>query len=288
MDSLELEQALAECRQVMKEAGASEAQALQDAKALTGMMQAISGVNKDAVSSLLAATKEALSLRVASRVAYRDAKASLYELVAYPAFQRDSATVMQAYCLAVGVSVGKYSSGEFARWMKAKVKLVRKVRCDVWRDSGLTLAHTNRYKSLRYLIRGLKVARNRATMQECAPVDHALWQWVNKAKREGASLSNVVCNLGWHEELEKLYGRAYVMHAACGSVATSKEEKAKRKAYYDASLQPYADHDSTLMQAYCHDETGRAVIAPFPKRPVVSVKNSKRRASLAPCIEQAP
>ena len=65
-------------------------------------------------------------------------------------------------------------------------------------------------------------------------------------------------------------------------------EKAKAKAYYDASLHPYADTDSTLAQAYCHDETGRAVIAPFPKRPVVSVKNSKRRATLAPCLTVNP
>ena len=284
MDSLELEQALAECRQAMKEAGASESQALQDAKALTGMMQAISGVNKDAMSSLLYATKEALSLRVSSRLAYKDAKTELYNLVAYPAYQRDSATVMQAYCLAVGVSVGKYSIGDFARWLKAKVKLVRKVRSKIWNESGLTLAHANKYKSLRYLVKGLKIARDRATIQECTPVDHALWAWVSRAKREGASLSTGVCQLGGYEELEKLYGHAYVMHASVGSVATSKGEKAKAKAHYDASLHPYADHDSTLMQAYCHDETGARVIAPFAKRPAIAKKNSKRRATLAPCI----
>ena len=285
MDSLELEQALAECRQAMKEAGASESQALQDAKALTVMMQALSGVNKDAIGSLLSATKEALNLRVSSMVAYKDAKNELYELVGYPAFQRDSATVMRAYCLAVGVSVGKYSSGDFARWLKAKVKLVRKVRSKLWKDSGITLAHANRYKSLRFLVRGLKLARNRASIVECTPVDHALWAWVSRAKREGASLSTGVCQLGQHEELEKLYGHAYVMHASTGSIATSKGEKAKGKAPYAQELHPYADTDSTLAQAYVHDETGAKVIAAFPKSPVVSVRHSKRRATLAPCLE---
>ena len=288
MDSLELEQALAECRQAMQEAGASEAQALQDAKALAGMMQALSGVNKDAMGSLLSATKEALSLRVASKAAYDAAKAALYELVAYPAYQRDSATVMQAYCLAIGVSVGKYSSGEFARWMKAKVKLVRKVRSKLWKDSGITLAHANRYRSLRYLVRGLKVARDRATMQECSKVDHALWAWVCRAKRHGASLSNVVCNLGKHESLAAMFGHAYVMHSSVGSEAVSKGEKAKHKAHYAQELHPYADTDSTIMQAYVHDETGRAVIAPFPKRPTIAKRNSKRRASLAPCLNIVP
>ena len=284
MDSLELEQSLAECYQVMKEAGASEAQALIDAKALTGMMQAISGVNKNAMGSLLSATKEALSLRVSSRLAYKEAKDELYRLVAYPTFARDSATVMQAYCLAVGVSVGKYPMGDFARWMKAKVKLVRRIRCAIWKDSGLTLAHSNKYKSLRFLVKGLKIARNRATVQEYSPVDHELWAWVNKAKREGASLSTGVCQLGQHASLAAMFGHAYVMHAACGNVAVSKGEKAKSKAYYDASLHPYADTDSTLMQAYCHDETGAKVIAAFPKRPTIAKKNSKRRAILEPCL----
>ena len=285
MDSLELDQAIAECYQVMREAGASESQALTDAKALVSMAQSLSGVNKDAMGSLLSATKEALSLRVFSMVAYKEAKNELYELVGYPAFQRDSATVMQAYCLAVGVSVGKYSSGDFARWMKAKVKLVRRIRCAIWKDSGLTLAHTNRYRSLRYLVKGLKIARERALVMECTPVDHALWSWVNRAKKEGVSLSTGVCQLGQHESLAAMFSHAYVMHSSVGSIAVSKGEKAKSKAYYDASLHPYADTDSTLMQAYCHDETGRAVIAPFPKRPVVSVKNSKRRATLSPCLE---
>ena len=288
MDSLELEQAITECYQVMKEAGASESQALIDAKALTGMMQSISGVNKNAMGSLLSATKEALSLRVASRLAYKEAKDELYRLVAYPTFARDSATVMQAYCLAIGVSVGKYSSGDFARWMKAKVKLVRKVRSGLWAESGLTLAHANKYKSLRYLVKGLKIARNRASMKECSEVDHELWAWVSRAKREGASLSTGVCQLGGYESLAAMFSHAYVMHASVGTIAVSKGEKAKAKAPYAQELHPYADTDSTLMQAYCHDETGRAVIAPFPKRPTIAKKNSKRRATLAPCIGVAP
>ena len=112
------------------------------------------------------------------------------------------------------------------------------------------------------------------------PVD--VWQWVNRVSREFRSSGMVspvcvaACPMGGSEALAAIYGRAHVIHAALVSVATSKAEKAKQLAgHYESA---YADHDSSIAQAYVHDETGKRLLAPFPKRPVVSVKNSKKRA----------
>ena len=91
--------------------------------------------------------------------------------------------------------------------------------------------------------------------------------------------------LGNVEELRVAFGRARVLHNAVGSVATNKGEKAKAKVYYEHDLHPFADHGHTMAQAYVHDENGVRVIAPFPKRPVVAIKGSKKRAGLAPCID---
>lgn len=213
-------------------------------------------------------------------------KASLLQGLHYVAVANDA--MHKRYCRAVEVSIGKRSIGNLKRWLTTQYALLNKLACpasiamDVEAGKVSSLGAGMLLAMRKAELAHLDVVESRATMQECAPVDHALWQWVNKAKREGASLSNVVCNLGGHESLAAMFSHAYVMHAACGSVATSKGEKAKGKAYYSQELHPYADHDSTLMQAYVHDETGRAVIAAFPKSPVVSVKNSKRRAALAP------
>ena len=216
-------------------------------------------------------------------------KASLLQGLHYVAVANDA--MHKRYCRAVEVSIGKRSIGTLKRWLTTQYALLDKL------TNAATLASevaAGKVSSLgapmllamrRAELAHLDVVEARASMKECTPVDHELWAWVSRVKREGVSLSTGVCQLGQHEELEKLYGHAYVMHSSVGSVAVSKGEKAKAKAHYDASLHPYADTDSTLMQAYCHDETGRAVIAPFPKRPVVSVRNSKRRATLAPCLE---
>ncbi len=201
------------------------------------------------------------------------------------------AAMHKRYCRAVEVSIGKSSMGTLKRWLTTQYALLDKltnaatlaseVQAGKVSSVGAPMLLAMRRAELAHL----DVVEARASIVECTHVDHALWAWVSKAKREGASLSTGVCQLGGYESLAAMFSHAYVMHSSVGSIATSKGEKAKHKAYYDASLHPYADHDSTLAQAYCHDETGRAVIAPFPKRPTIAKRNSKRRASLAPCLE---
>lgn len=205
-----------------------------------------------------------------------------------------NAAMHRRYCRGIEVSIGKRSLGKLKRWLTTQYALLNKLACpasiamDVEAGKVSSLGVGMLLSMRRAELAHLDVVEARATMQECTPVDHALWQWVNKAKREGASLSTGICQLGGYESLAAMFSHAYVMHASVGSVATSKGEKAKHKAYYSQELHPYADQDSTLMQAYCHDETGAKVIAAFPKRPVVSVRHSKRRASLAPVINITP
>ena len=94
-----------------------------------------------------------------------------------------------------------------------------------------------------------------------------------------------MCQLGQGESLQAMYGHAYVMHASLGSEAISQGEKAKVKVAYPHDAHPYADQDSTIAQSYVHDDTGRAVIAAFPKRPVIQRKHCRKRATLAPYIQ---
>ena len=215
-------------------------------------------------------------------------KAALLQGLHYVSVANDA--MHKRYCRAVEVSIGKRSIGNLKRWLTTQYALLDKL------TNAATLASevaAGKVSSLgagmllsmrRAELAHLDIVEARATMQVGTKVDHELWAWVNKAKREGASLSVAVCQLGQHESLAAMFGHAYVMHSSVGSLATSKGEKAKAKAPYDASLHPYADTDSTLIQAYCHDETGAKVIAAFPKRPTIAKKNSKRRASLAPCL----
>ena len=115
------------------------------------------------------------------------------------------------------------------------------------------------------------------------PVD--LWLWVNEARKSGLVQGLPACSLGNIDELRQIYGRARVLHNAAGGVAVSKTEKSKGKVYYDTSKHPYADGDFTSEQSYVHDETGHRVIAPFPKRPQITIKGCKRRAELSPVVE---
>ena len=202
-----------------------------------------------------------------------------------------NAAMHKRYCRAVSVSVGRDSLGTLKRWLTTQYALLNKLANAATLASEVQAGNVSSVGAPMLLamrraeLAHLDVVEARANQRECTTVDHALWAWVSRAKKEGASLSTGVCQLGGHDELEKLYTHAYVMHASVGSIAVSKGEKAKAKAPYDASLHPYADTDSTLAQAYYHDETGAKVIAAFPKRPAIAKKNSKRRATLAPCIE---
>ena len=202
-----------------------------------------------------------------------------------------NAAMHKRYCRAVSVSVGRDSLGTLKRWLVTQYALLNKLANAETLHREVEAGKVSRLGAGMLLamrkaeIAHLDIVESRASMKECTPVDHELWAWVSRAKKEGASLSTGVCQLGQHEELAAMFSHAYVMHSSVGSIAVSKGEKAKGKAPYAQELHPYHDEDSTLMQAYCHDETGRAVIAPFPKRPVVGVRNSKRRATLAPCLE---
>ena len=202
-----------------------------------------------------------------------------------------NAAMHRRYCRAVSVSVGRDSLGTLKRWLVTQYALLDKLTNAATLSSEVQAGKVSSLGAPMLLamrkaeLAHLDVVEARANKRECTKVDHELWAWVNKAKRDGASLSTGVCQLGQHEELAAMFSHAYVMHSSVGSIAVSKGEKAKGKAPYAQELHPYADTDSTLAQAYYHDETGAKVIAAFPKRPVVSVRNSKRRASLAPCLE---
>ena len=219
-------------------------------------------------------------------------KAALLQGLHYVAVANDA--MHKRYCRAIEVSIGKRSIGTLKRWLTTQYALLDKLTNAATLASEVQAGNVSSVGAPMLLamrkaeLAHLELVEARASMKECSEVDHDLWAWVSKAKKEGASLSTGVCQLGQHEELAGMFSHAYVMHASVGSIAVSKGEKAKAKAPYDASLHPYADTDSTLAQAYVHDETGAKVIAAFPKRPTIAKKNSKRRATLAPCIVVAP
>ena len=219
-------------------------------------------------------------------------KAALLQGLHYVDVANDA--MHKRYCRAVSVSVGRDSLGTLKRWLVTQYALLNKLTNAATLASEVAAGKVSSLGAGMLLamrkaeLAHLDVVEARANQRECSEVDHALWAWVSRAKKEGASLSTGVCQLGGYESLAAMFSHAYVMHAACGNVAVSKGEKAKAKAPYDASLHPYADTDSTLAQAYYHDETGAKVIAAFPKRPTIAKKNSKRRASLAPCVTIAP
>lgn len=261
---------------------------LKNAKAfMNWQIATFGGVSKAFKDSLGACVIECNKLDSLAR--NEGNKAALLQGLHYVALANDA--MHKRYCRAIEVSVGKSSIGTLKRWLVTQYALLDKltnaatlaseVQAGKVSSLGVGMLLTMRRAELAHL----DVVEARATMRQCTPVDHALWNWVSRAKKHGASLSMGVCHLGQHEELAAMFGHAYVMHASVGSVAMSKGEKAKAKAYYAASLHPFADTDSTLMQAYCHDETGAKLIAAFPKRPTIAKRNSKRRATLAPCIE---
>ncbi len=262
--------------------------ALKNAKSfMNWQLETFGGVSKAFTDSLGACVIECNRLEaMANSEAH---KAALLQGLHYVTVANDA--MHKRYCRAIEVSIGKRSLGTLKRWLVTQYALLDKLTNAATLASEVAAGKVSSLGAGMLLsmrkaeLAHLDVVEARASMKEFGEVDHALWAWVNRAKKEGASLSPGVCQLGGYAELEKLYGHAYVMHSSVGSVATSKGEKAKHKAYYDASLHPYADTDSTLMQAYCHDETGAKVIAPFPKRPTIAKRNSKRRASLAPCLE---
>lgn len=212
---------------------------------------------------------------------------------------RAADAVHNLYCAAVEVAHGKGSVGGFTKRCNAFYASLQHKLAKA-EEEGLGTSGNGKWFSLSYLngsayaaalklqISSIPACERRAALTldaGCQEVPIALWQWVQRASKDGLDLGLPTCGIGNVEELRAAYGRARVLHNAVGSVAVSKSEKAKSKVYYADSEHPYADGDFTAAQAYVHDETGKRMLAPFPKRPVVAIKGSKRRVQLAPCLE---
>lgn len=212
---------------------------------------------------------------------------------------RAADAVHDLYCAAVEVAHGKRDAGGFTKRCNAyyaslQHKLSKADNEGLGSDgrgNWFSLSYLNGAAyaaSLRLQMKAIPACERRAALTldaGCHEVPVDLWQWVREQKRLGIVQGLPACSLGNVEELRAAYGRARVLHNAVGSVATSNGEKAKAKAHYEHELHPFADHGHTMAQAYVHDETGQRMIAPFPKRPVVAIRGSKRRAGLAPCID---
>lgn len=168
---------------------------------------------------------------------------------------------------------------------RQSVKLCFKLRKGKRAMKDRCVIDHNAFVSWRTLWVGLKQVKRLLALKSAAVI-HARLQdkhfaslslW---AKMQGISLSKFTNPNEQWEEVGRLNGRVYVIHNALADTPISKSEKAKEKIYYEHDLHPYADGDFTATQAYVHDETGARVIAPFPKRPVVAVKGSKRRVGI--------
>lgn len=227
-----------------------------------------------------------------------DARASLRILAGSVWEARAADSVHTLYCAAVEIAHGKGSVAGFTKRCNAYfASLQHKVAKA--ENEGLGTSGNGKWFSLSYLngaayagalrlqMEAIPACERRAALTLDAPseIPASLWLWIREQNGLGIVQGLPGCSLGNVESLKEAFGRARVLHNAVGSVATNKGEKAKAKVYYEHDLHPFADRDSTMAQAYVHDETGARVIAPFPKRPVVAIRGSKKRAGLAPCIE---
>ena len=222
-----------------------------------------------------------------------DARVSLRILCGSVWEARAADSVHTLYCAAVEIAHGKGSIGGFTKRCNAFYASLQHKSAKA-ENEGLGTSGNGEWFSLSYLngaayaaslrlqMEAIPACERRATLTLDAPseIPASLWLWIREQKELGIVQGLPGCSLGNVESLRVAFGRARVLHNAVGSVAINKGEKAKAKVYYEHDLHPYADRDSTMAQAYVHDETGARVIAPFPKRPVVSMKNSKRRATV--------
>ena len=256
------------------------------------------GDNEGATRLRAKATHELQPQINAAESGILDARASLRILAGGVWEARAADAVHNLYCAAVEVAHGKGSVAGFTKRCNAfYASLQHKLlRAD---SEGLGTSGGGNWFSLSYLngaayagalrlqMESIPSCERRATLTLDAPseIPPALWLWIMEQKRLGIVQGLPACSLGNVEELRVAFGRARVLHNAVGSIATSKEEKAKGKLQYPHDLHPFADHGHTMAQAYVHDETGARLIAPFPKRPVVAIRGSKRRAKLSEVVE---
>lgn len=226
------------------------------------------------------------------------AKLALRILVGDIYTQRAADAVHELYCAAVEVAHGKRDIKGFTKRCNAfhallehrMHKAINEGLAPNGKSEWIELTYYNGaayMAALKLQLSSIPACERRAALTldaGCNEVPVDLWQWVNEARKSGLVQGLPACSLGNIDELRRIYGRARVLHNAVGSVAISKTEKSKGKVYYDISKHPYADGDFTSEQSYVHDETGHRVIAPFPKRPQITIKGCKRRAKLAPVI----
>ena len=228
-----------------------------------------------------------------------DARAALRILCGGVWEARATSAIHELYCAAVEVAHGKRGMNGFTKRCNAFYASLQH-KLSKAESEGLGTSGCGKWFSLSYLngaayagalrlqMEAIPACERRAALTldaGCHEVPVDLWQWVNEARKSGLVQGLPTCSLGNVEELRVAFGRARVLHNAVGSVATNKGEKAKGKIYYEHDLHPYADQGHTMAQAYVHDETGQRMLAPFPKRPVVAIRGSKRRAKLSPVIE---
>lgn len=222
-----------------------------------------------------------------------DARAALRILAGEIWEARAANAVHLLYCSAVEVAHGKRDAGGFkkkcnAYYASLQHKLVKANDEGLGTNGGGVWFHLSYLNgaayvaSLRLQMNAIPACERRASLTLDAPseIPPALWLWIREAQREGIVQGLPTCSLGNVEELRAAYGRARVLHNAVGSVATSNGEKAKAKAGYEHDLHPFADHGHTVAQAYVHDDSGVRMLAPFPKRPVIAIKGSKKRARI--------
>lgn len=227
-----------------------------------------------------------------------DARTSLRILCGSVWESRATDAVHALYCSAVEVAHGKRDIGGFGKKCNAYFASLQhklsKAENEAIGTNGngewFNLSYLNGAAyagALRLQMEAIPACERRAALTLDAPseIPASLWLWIREQKGLGIVQGLPSCSLGNLESLKEAYGRARVLHNAVGSVATSKGEKAKGKLQYPHDLHPFADGDFTVAQAYVHDETGARVIAPFPKRPVVAIRGSKRRAGLAEVVE---
>lgn len=244
------------------------------------------------------ATRELQPQINASERGILDARASLRILAGSVWEARATDAVHSLYCSAVEVAHGKGSVAGFGKRCNAFYASLQhklsKAESEAIGTNGngewFNLSYLNGAAyaaSLRLQMNAIPSCEKRAALTLDAPseIPASLWLWIRKQKALGVVQGLPVCSLGNVESLKESFGRARVLHNAVGNIATSKGEKAKAKVYYEHDLHPFSDHGHTMAQAYVHDETGQRMLAPFPKRPVVAIRGSKRRVQLAPCLE---
>lgn len=261
LDALELEETLTALW-----VDAREAQAVPDAvrmhlRGLTALAVASGAQGSHAMMEAIAS---AVAQGHDAKARHADTLAEIHRIVGYAHWKRAQAICAKSYHLAISVSVGKPGARQALRaYLRKQLALVRKVRSEVWRNSGTNLACRNAYVSLRMQVRGLQAAKRRATVCEAAPVEHKLVAW---AERQGAHGS-----AGMHfipPATDYSMGISYVVHNAIAQ----ETPKGLHKHWIPAQLRPYGE----VAMPNSREEGSEAGILPFAAKPVVKYRRKRK------------